>query len=264
MDTDFKHRINAGRVALETQVEFFRSQFGKVDSQWKHDETRVTFADFAISEKIIMELKKSFPDDDYCSEESVIPDEQMVLSAKYTWVLDPIDGTNNYALGLPVCAISLGLLCRGEPVYGFVYEFARDTILHGGKGVGVWDGTQKVSVEDKPLTEKESLLGMQFPLPDELLDSYLSLLRVYRVRSIGSGTLTLAYAALGKFDGIYDHKCKVWDIAAAAALAEANGRALHFLKESPFPLKTFSTQLPAVPYYAGSTAFCKHMEALLG
>lgn len=263
MNIDFKHRINAGRVALENQIEFFRSQFGKVDSQWKEDATRVTFADFAISEKIIMELKKSFPDDDFCSEESTMPEGDYPLNARYAWVIDPIDGTNNYALGLPMCAISLGLLKDGYPVYGFVYEFARDVLLHGGAGVGLFEGTHKIVVEDVPLTQKESLLAMQFPLPDELLESYLELLRTYRVRSIGSGTMSLAYSALGKFDGVYDHKCKVWDIAASAALAQASGQTLHFTKDSPFPLKVFSTKAPQVPYYSGSAAFCEKMQSIL-
>ena len=107
MHPDLKHRVNAARVAVLDQVEFFTRYFGEVNSEWKPDDTRVTFADFAISERIIAELRSSFPEDDFCSEESNPQDECITLSGKYAWILDPIDGTNNYALGIPMCAISL-------------------------------------------------------------------------------------------------------------------------------------------------------------
>ncbi len=263
MDIDLQHRINAGRVALEHQIPFFRKQFGNVESSWKHDSSRVTFADFAISENIITELRTSFPSDDFCSEETLVPDELVQLHAKFAWVLDPIDGTNNYALGIPMCAISLALLCDGHPIYGFIYEYPRDLILHGSTLTGVFEGTQKITFTEPPLSNVESVLGMQFPLPNELIESYTTLLKTYRVRSIGSGTLNLTYLATGKFAGVYDHKCKVWDIAAAAALAEGNGRPLHFLGDSPFPLKSFSSRAPIVPYYAGCPEFCTLMKTLI-
>lgn len=264
MNTDLKHRVNAGKVAVEEQVDFFRTQFGQVASEWKEDATRVTFADFAISEKIIAALQRSFPEDDFCSEESSHANTLQPLTAKFAWVLDPIDGTNNFALGLPMCAISLGLLEHGQPVYGFVYEYARDMLIHGGAGQGLFQNSKRISLSERPLSTRESLLAMQFPLPAELLESYMPLLRAYRARSIGSGTLSLTYTALGKFDGVYDHKCKVWDIAAAAALAQEAGRPLHFLEQSPFPLTHFSTQLSTNPYYAGSPAFCDYMKETLG
>jgi myo-inositol-1(or 4)-monophosphatase len=90
------------------------------------DETRVTFADFAISENILTELRRSFPDDDFLSEEGNPADEVLPLRARFAWLLDPIDGTNNYALGMPACAISLALLRDGEPLYGFVYDLGRE------------------------------------------------------------------------------------------------------------------------------------------
>ena len=122
MQNAFRHRINAARVAISDQVDFFISQFGDVASEWKADDSRVTFADFAISEKTIAALRASFPEDDYCSEESGNPGEVQELKARYAWVIDPIDGTDNYALAMPMCAISLALLRDGEPVYGFLYD----------------------------------------------------------------------------------------------------------------------------------------------
>ena len=132
-DSGLRHRINAGRVAVRDQIAFFGRQFGQVASEWKEDDTRVTFADFAISEKLFAALRRDFAGDDFCSEESSPLDEELVLDADFGWMVDPVDGTNNYALGFPICAISLALLHRGTPVYGFydhstgfLYEVGQD------------------------------------------------------------------------------------------------------------------------------------------
>lgn len=256
MDTALRHRVNAARVALGEQVRFFRDQFGQISSEWKDDHSRVTFADFAISEKIITELRRSFPGDDFCSEESNPADEEQILEAKYAWVLDPIDGTNNYALGLPFCAISLALLKEGMPVYGFLYDYCRDGIMEGGEG-GIYVGRRRVDRPLRSFTRKEGIVGMHFPVRGEVYERVESVLTTYRVRSTGSGALNLAYAALGVLDGCLDHKVKVWDIAAAMALIKASGREMHFLDGNPFPLRTFHPNSPMVPYYAGSPEFCQ-------
>lgn len=262
MDKHLRHRINAGRVALKNQIGFFRRQFGQVTSEWKHDETRVTFADFAISEKILADLRASFPHDDICSEEGNPEDEHQSLKATYAWVLDPIDGTNNYVVGLPACAISLALLRHGEPVYGFVYDFSRDSLVQGGPGYGLFDGCQKV-VLDGEEAHASHLIGMHFPLGEEG-EALAPLLREYRIRSLGSSTLSLTYVALGKFLGVVDYRVKVWDIAAAVALCRAVQIEVHFPEAPPFPLKTFHVQGPRTPVVAGSKAFCRQVLEFIG
>ena len=135
LDAQMRHRINAGRVAVRNQVAFFGRQFGDVSSEWKEDDTRVTFADFAISEKIFAELRQNFPQDDYCSEEASPLDETLALEARFAWVVDPIDGTNNYALGCSFCAISLALLLDGVPVYGFIYDHSLGISWRGARAM---------------------------------------------------------------------------------------------------------------------------------
>ena len=73
------------------------------------------------------ELAKSFPFDDFCSEESTEPLNRSHQFGEFAWVLDPVDGTNNYAVGVPECGISLGLLRNGIPVYGFIYIYEKTT-----------------------------------------------------------------------------------------------------------------------------------------
>ena len=264
MQNAFRHRINAARVAISDQINFFVSQFGDITSEWKADDSRVTFADFAISEKIVAALRASFPEDDFCSEESGNPGEVQELRARYAWVIDPIDGTDNYALGIPMCAISLGLLRDGEPVYGFIYDYGQRALLEGGPGQGMHIGNRRLQFESvsRPITVK-SVIGLHFPFKPEIVEQITPLFSGCRIRSLGSGALMLAYTALGKWDGCLDMKVRVWDIAAAVAFLSACGLEPEFIEKSPFPLREFHTNLETCPYFAGSPEFCERVRELL-
>src|ERR1700710_1042413 len=113
-------RIAAAQRAVLGQTELMHREFGRAESKWKSDGTRVTAVDIAISENIFSELRAQFPDDQFLSEELAETAEPIPITAAYFWVLDPIDGTNNFALGIAQCAISLALCTQGEPVYGVV------------------------------------------------------------------------------------------------------------------------------------------------
>lgn len=262
-DLQLRHRINAGRVAVKAQTAFFGRQFGQVASEWKEDDTRVTFADFAISENVFAALRRDFAEDDYCSEEANPLDEVLTLGAGFAWVIDPIDGTNNYALGFPVCAISLALLYDGMPVYGFIYDYSTDALLEGGAGFGL-QRNQKTVNRDRMAADAQTMLGLHFPIDLELLDKLKPLLAKYRVRCLGSGALSAAYVATGYLTGVVDFRVKVWDIAAAYALCAGAGVAFKFLEASPFPLRAFHPQMDFCPYLAGTEAVCEELQCQLG
>ncbi|MEZ7843644.1 MAG: inositol monophosphatase [Opitutales bacterium] len=262
-DLQLRHRINAGRVAVKAQTAFFGRQFGQVASEWKEDDTRVTFADFAISENVFAALRRDFAEDDYCSEEANPLDEVLTLGAGFAWVIDPIDGTNNYALGFPVCAISLALLHDGMPVYGFIYDYSTDALLEGGAGFGL-QRNQKTVNRDRMAADAQTMLGLHFPIDLELLDKLKPLLAKYRVRCLGSGALSAAYVATGYLTGVVDFRVKVWDIAAAYALCAGAGVAFKFLEASPFPLRAFHPQMDFCPYLAGTEAVCEELQCQLG
>ena len=262
-DLQLRHRINAGRVAVKAQTAFFGRQFGQVASEWKEDDTRVTFADFAISENVFAALRRDFAEDDYCSEEANPLDEVLTLGAGFAWVIDPIDGTNNYALGFPVCAISLALLHDGMPVYGFIYDYSTDALLEGGAGFGL-QRNQKTVNRDRMAADAQTMLGLHFPIDLELLDKLKPLLAKYRVRCLGSGALSAAYVATGYLTGVVDFRVKVWDIAAAYALCAGAGVAFKFIEASPFPLRAFHPQMDFCPYLAGTEAVCEDLQCQLG
>ena len=258
LDAQIRHRINAGRVAVRNQMDFFGRQFGEVSSEWKEDDTRVTFADFAISEKIFAELRQNFPQDDYCSEEASPLDEALALEACFAWVVDPIDGTNNYALGCSLCAISLALLFDGVPVYGFIYDHSTKDLLEGGVGYGLFRNQKKI-YRDATVADAQTMVGLHFPMSSKQLEKLAPLMSKYRVRCIGSGALMAAYAATGYLTGVIDHRVKVWDIAAAYALCESVGLKWVFTEISPFPLKQFHPRMDFLPYLAGTDSFFEEM-----
>lgn len=258
-----RHRINAGRVALKNQIDFFERNLGLVSSDWKEDNTRVTFVDYAISEKIFAELKTSFPQDHYLSEESNPTDETIELTSAFSWVLDPIDGTNNYFLGIPVCAISLALLHKGTPIYGYVYDLSRKRLIQGGPKFGLQDGCERAKVIEGDLDTRYSAVAMHFPMSAAQLQAMQPLLETYRVRSSGSAALNIAYSAIGKLVGTLDYKVKVWDIAAGYALILAGGGEFRYCAEPVFPLQTFSVTSDFTPCYAGSQAFVRYVDSLL-
>jgi myo-inositol-1(or 4)-monophosphatase len=260
---ELRHRINAGRVAVRDQTAFFERQFGQVASEWKEDDTRVTFADFAIAEKVFAELRRDFPRDDYCSEEASPLDEAQNLEADYCWLIDPIDGTNNYALGFPVCAISLALLYEGEPVYGFVYDFSVRRLLEGGPGFGL-SSDRKALDRDAVAAEAQTMLGLHFPVPEERLTQLAPLLTRYRVRCLGSATLSFAYVATGYLTGAVDFRVKVWDVAAAYALCRGAGLDFGFVGERPFPMRRFHPEVETCPCFAGAEEFCQELRGRLG
>src|ERR1019366_3314541 len=125
-------RIAAAKRAVTAQTGLLHREFGRTESHWKSDGTRVTAVDLAISENIFGELRAQFPADQFFSEELAETDAPIPVTAEFSWVLDPIDGTNNFALGLPHCAISLGLCVRGEPGCGVVFDFGWGARSSGG------------------------------------------------------------------------------------------------------------------------------------
>jgi myo-inositol-1(or 4)-monophosphatase len=252
-------RIEAGSEAVKEWVGYFRERFGAVESEWKEDASRVTEADRAISEGILRRLSAKFPSDDLCCEETA-GKEEVRLSGRFGWLLDPIDGTNNYALGIPHCAISLALLEEGVPVYGWVYDFAGNRLVQGGAGLGMRTDDRPVERVAPVSGDPNVPVGLQFPVGAGALDRFRFLLRSRRVRSLGSSTMEGLYVALGQFEGAVDFRVRAWDIGAFVAFFRETGTPHRFLREAPFPLRTFSAHIPPCPYLAGTPEFCRTVE----
>lgn len=260
---DLLVRIEAAKRAVLGQTERFHRDFARCQSQWKTDGTRVTATDLAISEAIVAGLRAQFPEDDYCSEELAHGEGPIALNRRFAWILDPIDGTNNYAMGIAHCAISLGLLEQGQPVYGVVYDLARRQLISGGPGLGLQDGDRTAHVLQEP-PHPQMLLGFHSPFDELHAGDAEKLVRNFKIRGLGSSTLHLAYVAAGILGGTVDHNVRIWDIAAAVALCRAGGGEVHFLNGEQFPLRQFDLNMRRIFYIAGNAAVCARLRELLG
>jgi myo-inositol-1(or 4)-monophosphatase len=259
---DLLARIDAAKRTVLAQTGLLHREFGRAESHWKSDGTRVTAVDIAISENIFRELGAEFSGDQFFSEELADALAPIPVTARFAWMLDPIDGTNNYALGIPQCAIALALFENGEPVYGVVYDLARRTLIHGGPGFGVYDGERRAHVKTEPLN-KESLVGFHSPSDKSLVSQLQPILTNFKIRGLGSATLHLAYVAVGLIDGALDYNVKIWDLAAAIPLCVGAGGEVHFLNGEQLPLRQFDLKMPRIHYFAGSPRMCARLRELM-
>ena len=255
-------RIAAAQSAVRAQTDLLHREFGRVESKWKSDGTRVTAVDVAISENIFRELRTAFPADQFFSEELAETGAPIPVTARFSWVLDPIDGTNNFALGIAHCAISLALCEQGEPIYGVVYDLSRRVLLHGGPGYGMHDGERETRVNTAALN-RETLVGFHSPGDKSLMPLATGVLSQFKIRGLGSATLHLAYVAAGILDGCVDYNVKIWDLAAAIPLVRAAGGEVHFLNGEQLPMRQFDLKMKRIVYVAGSPAMCARLRELM-
>jgi len=159
--------------------------------------------------------------------------------AELCWVFDPVDGTTNYAHGLPIFCCACSLERRGQPIVAAIYDPSRRELFSAERGVGAWlNGTPlRVSTAD---TLIDSLLCTGFPYTvhteaDYLLGLFGDFIRRARaVRRLGSAAIDLAYVAAGRFDGFWEVRLNPWDISAGALIIEEAGGRVSNLAGGPF------------------------------
>jgi myo-inositol-1(or 4)-monophosphatase len=259
---DLARRIEAAKAAVQAETALLHREFGRAESRWKSDGTRVTAVDIAISENITRAIVSRFPEDQVFSEELPDGGAPIPVTSRFSWVMDPIDGTNNFALGIPYCAISLALVENGEPVYGVIYDLGRRVLMHGGPGFGVHDGAllRRVSTEEP---NPESLIGFHSPTDKSMVPAADAVLSHFKIRGLGSATLHLAYVAAGMFGGAVDFNVKIWDLAAAIPLLREAGGQILFINGPQLPIKAFDLKMTRIMYVAGAPAMALRLAALV-
>lgn len=190
----------------------------------------VTEVDRKTEEIIIKILKKHFPGDSFLSEEA--GNEEGASGRK--WVIDPLDGTTNYAHGFPVYAISIALEENGKPLFGAVFDPERDELFTAERGRGARLNGKPIKVSETTKLEKSLLAtGFSYKLR-ELKDNNIAhfedfLFASQAVRRPGSASLDLCYVACGRFDGFWELELNPWDTAAGWLIVkEAGGEVTTF------------------------------------
>jgi myo-inositol-1(or 4)-monophosphatase len=210
---------------------------------------RVTAIDLQIQSRIVAAIAQRFPQDGVVAEES---DVRLAADREFTWIVDPLDGTNNYALGIPCFAISLGLLRAGEPYAGVVHEPNTGFRCWTQRGLGAFAGDRRLALAPRAL-DAASNVAVRVPVSADLEPLVSRWLREHKFRGFGSVALHLAFAALGAVDLVLDHKAALWDLAAGAAvLLEAGGCVTTPTGRPLFPFDVTAYRGAPVPFLAGN------------
>jgi myo-inositol-1(or 4)-monophosphatase len=190
----------------------------------------VTEMDFRAERIIVSEIRRHFPEHAFLAEEKV----QEQTPSPYRWIIDPLDGTTNYAHGYPTYAVSIALGKEGEIILGVVYDPSREELFVAEKGKGARLNGRRMTVSKTSRLSK-SLLATGFPYdlresPVKNFDHFRNFaLRTHAVRRCGSAALDLCYVAAGRFDGFWEMKLGPWDLAAGSLIVqEAGGRVTDF------------------------------------
>jgi myo-inositol-1(or 4)-monophosphatase len=223
--------LRAGEIQLSRQRSGFR-----VDKKGTID--LVTEVDLECERMCRSVLADRFPDHDVLAEElSSGPGEQ--ASARHRWVFDPLDGTTNYAHGLPVYCASLALEVDGEAVVGAIFDPTRGELFTAERGVGAFLNGRRLQVsETTELLDSLLVTGFPYDVHQQLqrlvavFGAFLG--RARAVRRLGSAALDLCYVAAGRFDGFWEQRLKPWDVAAGALIVREAGGRITGMDGSPF------------------------------
>jgi myo-inositol-1(or 4)-monophosphatase len=226
--------INIAKIAEQAKaivmhtaayVQNERAKWSWDDVKYKSDKSLVTSLDVASEQMLVRGLSKILPEADFLAEE--LHHDQK--SKKLFWIIDPIDGTTNFAHGFPMYCISLALWQEDRIVLGIIYEMTSKECFWAHEGrEGAYLNEIEMNVSSVK-TVKESVIATGFPSSAfEHIDKYVSQFRTFMtttqgLRRLGSAAMDLAYVAAGRCDGFFEYELKPWDVAAGAYLVQKAG-----------------------------------------
>jgi myo-inositol-1(or 4)-monophosphatase len=212
------------------------------------------------SERCIVEiLQRNFPGHSILAEEQA---ELVVAKSRYRWIVDPLDGTTNFAHGYPHFCISIALEVDGDVLLGLVYDPIREECFRAVQGQPATLNGNPIQVSDVNELDK-SLLVTGFPYDRrQNADQYLSFFKAFMTRSQGirrdgSAALDLCYVACGRVDGYWEFKLRPWDIAAGALIVVQAGGKLTDLSGNPFSIRGNETLATNTAIHAEMVAVAK-------
>jgi myo-inositol-1(or 4)-monophosphatase len=213
--------------AVEAGAKELRNFFNNPDLKISNKEginNWVTEADHAAEKAIFEVIQKEFPNHFILSEETG----EISTDSDVKWIIDPIDGTINFASGIPICCVSIGVEKNGEMILGAVYNPFINELFFAEKGKGATLNGKKISVSTKKVLLNSCLVT---GFPYTYLDMENGPLQIFErlirkgvpVRRLGSAAIDLCWVACGRFEGFYEHKLCAWDSAAGYLIVEEAG-----------------------------------------
>jgi myo-inositol-1(or 4)-monophosphatase len=216
---------STGRWIASEQLRFTENRV-----EIKELNSLVSDVDRTAERMLVERLSALLPEAGFITEEATVENERK----DWSWVIDPLDGTTNFIHGLPIYAVSIGLLKGDEVVLGVVYECGRDECFTALRGGGAFCNGEPIRVSGKS-TLAESLFATGFPYRDYgRMEGFMALLTDFfkgsrGLRRLGSAATDLAWVACGRFDGFFEYGLSPWDVAAGCLIVEeAGGRVSEF------------------------------------
>jgi myo-inositol-1(or 4)-monophosphatase len=228
--TGIKAAFESGRI--------LKSYFGNISHIRKKGLVDlVTEADVASEEKIIEIIRRSFPDHSILAEESGLQQGDL----DHQWIIDPLDGTVNFAHQVPIFSISIAYAFRGTPVMGVVLNPVTGELFSAVAGEGAFLNDRPIQVSDTRIVQ-ESLLASGFPYDlwsifDTITERLENCLKAAQgIRRLGSAAIDICAVACGRFDGFWEQNLHPWDTAAAMVIASEAGAVVTDFANQPFSM----------------------------
>jgi len=235
---DLERIKRVGVSAAYEGAEVLRSMLGKISQIGKKGAIDlVTEADIGSEKRIIATVRKAFPGHSILAEESGLDQG----GSDYQWLIDPLDGTTNYAHQLPIFAVSIAFAVKNEILVGIVLNPVSGELFSATSGQGAQLNGTSIHVSSAKKVS-ESLLVTGFPynvreIFDAIISRYNRCLWAARgIRRLGSAALGLCYVACGRFDGFWEQGLKPWDTAAGSLIAAEAGAQITDFSNQPFAL----------------------------
>ena len=187
----------------------------------------VTTADRASEKTIVERIREAFPADNFLAEEGGTAGSAGEEDAR-TWIIDPLDGTSNFIAGFPFWCVSIAAREKGRMTAGVIWDPLRGELFAAERGAGAFRNGERMRVTGRHGL-RGAFLGTGFPFRSrDRIDGYLALFRAIflearAIRRAGSAALDLAMVAAGVFDGFFEFRLSIWDIAAGSLLIEEAG-----------------------------------------
>ena len=214
--------IELAKKAGAIQLSYF-GNISSVDTKSTNADL-VTNADIESEKLIISEIKKKYPQHSILSEEA----DSITNNSQYTWIIDPLDGTTNFAHNLPIFAVSIALKKANETICGVVFNPAANKCFYAERNKGAFLDGKKIRPRSTS-NLSDCLLVTGFPyLHDIKYDLSFDLFKEFYdktrgLRRLGAAALDLCFVAMGRFDAFYEFNLQPWDICAGALIAEESG-----------------------------------------
>ncbi len=233
------YRTFAVDIARESGILLKKKLNGIRKIDFKGEIDIVTDADRMSEDMILSAIRNRFPDHDVMSEESAATE----TGSAFRWIIDPLDGTTNYAHGYPVFCVSIALEWKGDVILGVVYNPMLDEMFVAEKRRGAYLNGSRLSVSRTSVLS-HGLLATGFPYDirndrNNNINYFNEMARKVRaIRRAGSAALDLAYVAAGRFDGFWELKLMPWDTAAGCLLVREAGGGVTDLFGAPHDLSS--------------------------